>query len=1255
LIPNPLEVLSQAWETTKWTEINVENMELECKRMIKEIRQLDKETRAWEAFNGIDNKVKNMVTSLASVGLLQSPAIRDRHWVQIMDATGVRVVMSESTTLADLLALNLHNFEDEVAGIVDKASKELNMEKTLVDLDATWKVMDFEYTEHKRTGTAMVKPTEELVEVLEDNQVQIQNLMASKYIAHFLEQVSGWQKKLSTADAVLEIWLVVQRTWGYLESIFIGSEDIREQLPEDSKRFDGIDVDFKAIMADAKTTPNVIAATNKEGLFDQLEDIQKRLQLCEKALQEYLETKRLAFPRFYFVSSADLLDILSNGNNPREVSKQLAKLFCVLCLVDLMEDGKTATRFKSLDGEWCVFNQPVDCSGRVEEWLNSVLTGMVDTVRNNIAAALVTYEEKKRDLWVFDNAAQVTLVGTQVWWATEVNLAFGRLEEGFETAMKDYNKKQVADLNDLIVHLQGTLSKANRVMLQTICTVDVHSRDVVVNLITQKADNADHFQWISQLRHMWDEEARHVRIAICDARFTYSYEYLGNIPRLVITPLTDRCYITLTQSLHLVMSGAPAGPAGTGKTETTKDLSRNVGIMIYVFNCSEQMDYMSVGSIFKGLSQTGAWGCFDEFNRISVSVLSVVAVQVKTIQTAIKDKKKRFDFLGSDISLNPTVGIYITMNPGYAGRAELPENLKVLFRPCAMVVPDYGMICEIMLVSEGFLTAALLARKFITLYTLNRDLLSKQDHYDWGLRAIKSVLVVAGALKRSDPSCSEEEVLMRALRDFNVPKIVNEDLSVFMGLITDLFPGIDVPRKRDIEFETIIKQSIKELQLQFEEAFLLKIVQLQELLEVRHSVFVLGAAATGKSCVLKALFNTYKLQKKKPVWACLNPKALTNHQLYGYINLSTRDWVDGLFSSIMRDISNLENEAPKWLIFDGDVDTMWIESLNTVMDDNKVLTLASNERISLKPSMRALFEIANLTYASPATVSRAGILFVNATDLGWQPVVQSWIDRLESKPVASSMMVLFEKYIPPCFEALITKVQTVTPITEWAMVNSLMKMLDVIMTPENVPEGCAKDDYEYYFVFAAIWAFGGSMFKDQLVDWREVFSKWWLAEFKTVKMPTAGTVFDYFLQRGDDGTLKWEAWSSVVPSYTYDADIPLAAALVPTSETVRLRFWMDLLIQNHTPVLLCGFPGTGKTALMLNALRSLSEEDWLVAQTAFNHYTIHHMMQEVLEAPLEKKAGKNFGPPGMKRLVYFVDDLNMPEVDMYGTASPHTM
>ena len=115
----------------------------------------------------------------------------------------------------------------------------------------------------------------------------------------------------------------VQRTWSYLESIFIGSEDIRKQLPEDSDRFDRIDKEFKGMMNEAAKEKNTIKATGREGMADQLEVIQSQLSLCEKALAEYLETKRLAFPRFYFSSSADLLDILSNGNQPLMVKQTI--------------------------------------------------------------------------------------------------------------------------------------------------------------------------------------------------------------------------------------------------------------------------------------------------------------------------------------------------------------------------------------------------------------------------------------------------------------------------------------------------------------------------------------------------------------------------------------------------------------------------------------------------------------------------------------------------------------------------------------------------------------------------------------------------------------------------------------------------------------------------------------------------------------------------------------------------------------------
>uniref|UniRef100_A0AAR2IP24 Dynein heavy chain 9, axonemal n=1 Tax=Pygocentrus nattereri TaxID=42514 RepID=A0AAR2IP24_PYGNA len=1236
-----------AWRTTPWRDINVDEMDMECKRFSKELRTLDKEARAWDAFCGLDSTVKNTLTSLRAVAELQNPAIRPRHWQQLMMATGVRFSMDEDTTLADLLNLNLHHFEDEVRGIVDRAVKEMGMEKVLTELDATWTAMEFGYESHPRTGIPLLKSDEDLVETLEDNQVQLQNLMSSKHIAFFLEEVSSWQRRLSVADSVVSIWFEVQRTWSHLESIFIGSEDIRSQLPEDSKRFEGIDTDFKELAHDAHKTPNVVEATNKPGLYSRLEDIQSRLALCEKALAEYLDTKRLAFPRFYFISSADLLDILSNGTDPQQVQRHLSKLFDNTAKMKFETDAdgnptKMGLGMFSKEEEYVPFNERCDCTGQVEIWLNRVLDTMRATVRHEMTEAVVTYEDKPREQWLFDYPAQI-------WWTSDVGMAFSRLEEGYENAMKEYYKKQVSQLNTLITMLIGQLSPGDRQKVMTICTIDVHARDVVAKIIVE---NSQAFVWLSQLRHRWDESEKHCFANICDAQFLYSYEYLGNTPRLVITPLTDRCYITLTQSLHLTMSGAPAGPAGTGKTETTKDLGRALGIMVYVFNCSEQMDYKSCGNIYKGLAQTGAWGCFDEFNRISVEVLSVVAVQVKSIQDAIRDKKKRFNFMGEEVNLFPSVGIFITMNPGYAGRTELPENLKALFRPCAMVVPDFELICEIMLVAEGFINARLLARKFITLYQLCKELLSKQDHYDWGLRAIKSVLVVAGSLKRGDPERPEDQVLMRALRDFNVPKIVTDDMPVFMGLIGDLFPALDVPRKRDLDFEKFVKQSVLDLKLQAEDNFVLKVVQLEELLAVRHSVFVVGNAGTGKSQVLKSLNKTYQNMKRRPVWADLNPKAVTNDELFGIINPATREWKDGLFSNIMRELANISHAGPKWIVLDGDIDPMWIESLNTVMDDNKVLTLASNERIPLNPTMRLVFEISHLRTATPATVSRAGILYINPADLGWNPPVSSWIDRREVQSEKANLTILFDKYLPPCLDTLRSRFKKIIPIPEQSMVQMLCHLLECLLTPEHTPPDCHKELYELYFVFAAIWAFGGALFQDQLVDYRVEFSKWWVTEFKTIKFPSQGTVFDYYI---DPETKKFEPWSKMVPKFEMDPDVPLQACLVHTTETIRVSYFMERLLERRRPIMLVGNAGTGKSVLVGGKLASLDPDKYSIKNVPFNYYTTSAMLQGVLEKPLEKKAGRNYGPPGSKRLIYFIDDMNMPEVDAYGTVQPHTL
>lgn len=473
--------------------------------------------------------------------------------------------------------------------------------------------------------------------------------------------------------------------------------------------------------------------------------------------------------------------------------------------------------------EYVDFHKPLKLVGKVENYLGDVIDTMKSSLNHIGIKSVQSQATLQKDVWIKQDPSQITLLINLVNWVTNVETAFNQLK-GNPNAMKKALEEQIKSLTDLIKMVQGDLERPVRQKIMCMITMDAHSRDIIDKLVVENVHQADEFQWQSQLKCYFNTEKQDFRLKIADAEFWYGYEYLGNGPRLVVTPLTDRIYVTATQALHLKMGCAPAGPAGTGKTETTKDLASAMGKACYVFNCSDQMDYKGMGGIFKGLASSGSWGCFDEFNRLVPEVLSVCSVQFKAVTDAIKQKKERFLLQEDEINLDPTCGVFITMNPGYLGRSELPEGLKALFRPITVVVPDLELICENMLMAEGFVEAKILAKKFTTLYSLCRDLLSKQSHYDWGLRAIKSVLVVAGAFKRAEPHLPEQALLMRALRDFNIPKIVADDLDIFFGLLGDLFPGIDVPRKRDERFESIIRSAAVELGYHDEPEFILKIV-----------------------------------------------------------------------------------------------------------------------------------------------------------------------------------------------------------------------------------------------------------------------------------------------------------------------------------------------------------------------------------------------------------------------------------------------
>uniref|UniRef100_K7FM63 Dynein axonemal heavy chain 10 n=1 Tax=Pelodiscus sinensis TaxID=13735 RepID=K7FM63_PELSI len=1259
----------EEWSQTLWINLNVQFLQEGIEGFLKSLRKLPRQVRSVPVAYHLEAKMKAFKDSIPLLLDLKNEALRERHWKDLMERTGTSFEMTTATfTLENMFAMELHKHSDVINEIVGSAVKELSIEKGVKDIVETWENMKFtvqRYFKGTQERGFILGSVDEITQILDDNAVNLQSISGSRFVGPFLSTVHHWEKTLSLIGEVIEVWMVVQRKWMYLESIFIGG-DIRSQLPEEAKKFDNIDRIFKKIMGDTVKDPVIKKCCEAPNRLSDLQQISDGLEKCQKSLNDYLDSKRNAFPRFFFISDDELLSILGSSD-PLCVQEHMIKMYDNIASLRFEEGDsgeKIATAMISAEGEVMEFRRAIAAEGRVENWMTSVLVEMRRTNRLITKEAIFHCEDRSRVDWMLMFEGMMVLAANQVWWTWEVEDVFHKVKKGEKQAMKLYAKRMHEQIDALVTRITKPLNRNDRKKYNTVLIIDVHARDIVDTFVRDSIMEAREFEWESQLRFYWDREPDDLNVRQCTGTFSYGYEYMGLNGRLVITPLTDRIYLTLTQALSMFLGGAPAGPAGTGKTETTKDLAKALGLLCVVTNCGEGMDFKAVGKIFSGLAQCGAWGCFDEFNRIDASVLSVISSQIQTIRNALMNQLKTFQFEGQEISLDPRMGIFITMNPGYAGRTELPESVKALFRPVVVIVPDLQQICEISLFSEGVWIGTALAKKMTVLYKLAREQLSKQHHYDFGLRALKSVLVMAGELKRGSPDLHEDVVLMRALRDMNLPKFVFEDVPLFLGLISDLFPGLDCPRVRYPNFNDAVEQVLEEagyvvLPIQVD-----KVVQMYETMLTRHTTMVVGPTGGGKSVVINTLCQAQTRLGLLTKIYMLNPKAMSVIELYGILDPVTRDWTDGVLSNIFREINKpTDKKERRYILFDGDVDALWVENMNSVMDDNKLLTLANGERIRLQAHCALLFEVGDLQYASPATVSRCGMVFVDPKNLKYKPYWQKWLNQRGNQQEQVELNRLFEKYVPYLIDMIVEgivdgkqgeKLKTIVPQTDLNMIMQLTMMLEAIVVLE--PDD--PDVLECYFLEALYSSLGATLLDAGRIKFDECIKR--ISSMSTVQdenvMAKPGelpgqlpTLYDFHF---DGYQKKWVPWSQLVPQYFHKFDVRFIDILVPTLDTTRTTWLLDQMVKIKHPVVLVGESGTSKTATTQTFLRNLNQDTNVLLIINFSSRTTSMDIQRNLEANVEKRTKDTYGPPMGKRLLVFMDDMNMPRVDEYGTQQP---
>ena len=439
------------------------------------------------------------------------------------------------------------------------------------------------------------------------------------------------------------------------------------------------------------------------------------------------------------------------------------------------------------------------------------------------------------------------------------------------------------------------------------------------------------------------------------------------------------------------LGGNPFGPAGTGKTETVKALGQQLGRLVLVFNCDEAIDVKAMTRILVGLIKCGAWGCFDEFNRLSTVVLAALSQQIHSIQIALKEKAATVTLPEfGEVDLDKNSAIFITLNPmgdQYKGRNQLPDQLTALFSPIEMNVPDNAIIARVLLLSEGFTpdSSQELGSKIVSWFDEAKRTMSVQKHYDWGLRAIKSCLNSSGRLLRSCTADSdgkrsitrEVQVVVQSLRQQIKSKLVEEDEGIFDDLIQKIFKMRDDGSISDpvmLHLQETLLNGMEKSSLTRDPYEVQKALELDEQLKSRLGVVILGESGVGKTTIWQMLMKGKREAEGRIIHPIvISPKAIPRTQLLGFIDEETREWNDGILPLKSREIARDEGSDGYWIILDGDIDPEWVEALNSVLDDNQVLTLPSGERIDFdRNRVNIIFEVTSLSLASPATISRLG-------------------------------------------------------------------------------------------------------------------------------------------------------------------------------------------------------------------------------------------------------------------------------------------
>eukprot|EP00835_Amoeboradix_gromovi_P000082 NODE_3_length_56144_cov_0.348184.p1 type:complete len:4079 gc:universal NODE_3_length_56144_cov_0.348184:21030-33266(+) len=1181
---------------TEWQALDPKQIRVSLEQLNNNMDHLPPFYKQYTPIVHFKNKVTSLIKSNSILFDLQSPALKPRHFQELQIKSNITNA-SAIKTVQDIWDLQLNSNMSWYKELISTANGEYNLEQFIEKCKQTLKSFKMN-TFHYKQKIWLLRQVDDLFETCEEYSSSLNSMKSSPYYKSFEEDALYWSDKVNSIYKVFNTMLDVQKLYMHLEGVFTSSKEIKNTLPNESQLFESHHSEFIQLTKKSNQKEYVLDIINIPNIQSNLDRIYKGLCKLQKSLSNFLEQQRTKFPRFYFIGDDDLLQLIGDTTS---LQFHLTKLFPGIARLLLTDN--------TISGIYSKENEHVELVNSIK--LNDLIPTLQQLeleIKNTLLDRFASLNKIVQNIW--DNPDIISSI---------LHYPFQIIELSLRYSWTVKCESLMPNTNNLVPSITGLINQ----LLQLVQSTD----DVLIikklkNLIKEllplrkstidcNGCNKSDYKWLQYLRtYVKDKKPE---IAIGHNSFEYKCEYYGVVDKLIRTDLTNDANLTFGLALNHNLGCSPSGKAGTGKTESVKQMANVIGVMCFVFCCDEAFDVHVMKRILYGLSAIGSWGCFDEFNRLESDDMSLVSVLIKQLRQ----------------QSNNQLGIFITMNPTYKGRNALPLDLVKLFRPVKMEVPDLVDIAEALLYCDGFTTSSDLAILLTRLFNKCELYLDKCPHYDFGLRAMKSVLLNAGIYKHS--TGNELDCVLNALASTIAPKLTLSDSILFESFVQNVFNRALVNTMINKSIEPLLKH----LQLSTSSSFVAKVDQFLKIHDIYQGFMCVGYI--GKSTCISVCKQILQMDKKLNVYN-INAKVLDKHCLYGQLNTVSKEWTDGVFTSILRKcISNASSLS--WIIFDCDIDPIWCENLNSVLDDNKTLTLPNGERLVLHENIKLIFEVNSLQHATPATVSRNGIIYFDKDLIPIEDVVVHYIHKLSS-PTMINLLLSKVSLVISVYEASL-KLQHIMDYELHFYLNrfihfvqgcSALYISDVnyntdesdsaSVTPNNV------------IMHALFYASCGDVNEEN----RSLF----IEDFKELNNMDDVDYYNTMLNSSGIVNINSTLSDNVVGN-----DFNM---IIPTVDTVRNESLITELIHSKSGLILVGPAGSGKTMSLVGSLKK--QINTAFAMLNFSSETSCDTIITLLKQQcdvINSPNGLIMTPKHGKSLIVFCDEINLVKCDDYGT------